>query len=327
MISNQIVSKMVREAFDPKRLHLIILPTEKCNFRCFYCYEDFKIGRMSSTIVQSVKELLNRRASTLKQLEISWFGGEPLLAKDIVLEISNHAHFLSSKHNFTFESNITTNGFFVDDQTLNDLFSAKVRHFQISLDGDKEEHNKTRTLANGSGSFDRIWSNLLGIKFSQLEVKILLRVHFGLSEYKKIVPLIQKINDSFASDKRFEVFFKSIEKLGSQNDKLLPTLSSIEKEKIKTHLKGILKGTVEVSFDKEPYVCYASKPNSLVIRANGQLSKCTVAFNDDINDVGRIDKNGCLKINQENLKKWAIGFKDMNLKSLACPLSILKKQS
>ncbi|HVR98040.1 MAG TPA: radical SAM protein, partial [Thermoanaerobaculia bacterium] len=76
---------------DPRALELIILPTEKCNFRCTYCYEDFAVGRMKPVIVESVKELIRRRAGDLDTLCLSWFGGEPLLARDIVLDVSTFA--------------------------------------------------------------------------------------------------------------------------------------------------------------------------------------------------------------------------------------------
>ena len=50
----------------------------------------------------------------------------------------------------------------------------------------------------------------------------------------------------------------------------------------------------------EQYICYASKPNSLAIRSNGNLNKCTVALNENINSVGSINKDGTLSINEQN---------------------------
>ncbi|HEY0232414.1 MAG TPA: radical SAM protein, partial [Dokdonella sp.] len=69
-----------------------VLPTEKCNFRCTYCYEDFKIGRMQAPVVRGLKRLISNRAPSLRRLSLSWFGGEPLLAKPVVLEVGTHAY-------------------------------------------------------------------------------------------------------------------------------------------------------------------------------------------------------------------------------------------
>ena len=70
-------------------LHLILMTTEQCNFRCTYCYETFARGKMTDETKSGVKALVKERASTLNNLHISWFGGEPLLELGIIEELSN----------------------------------------------------------------------------------------------------------------------------------------------------------------------------------------------------------------------------------------------
>ena len=65
----------IAEALSPRILSLILLPTEKCNFRCTYCYEDFAIGRMQPSVVRGIKALITHRVPHLDRLNISWFGG------------------------------------------------------------------------------------------------------------------------------------------------------------------------------------------------------------------------------------------------------------
>ena len=60
--------------FSNRRLELIVMPTEQCNFRCTYCYEDFRLGRMNSNTIESLRSLLSNRIDKLDQLYISWFG-------------------------------------------------------------------------------------------------------------------------------------------------------------------------------------------------------------------------------------------------------------
>src|SRR5215210_7733029 len=92
-------------------LHLILLPTEQCNFRCVYCYEDFAAGEMARPMVNGVKSLLARRIANLDLLSLSWFGGEPLLAWPIVEEVQSFALELVRDHpRVRLSSNLTTNG-------------------------------------------------------------------------------------------------------------------------------------------------------------------------------------------------------------------------
>src|SRR5690242_7308023 len=90
MAFDQRYARQFANAFSNSNLQLILFPTEQCNFRCTYCYEDFALGRMSDEIISGVKNLIAKRKD-LKHLNIMWFGGEPTAALDIVLDISTFA--------------------------------------------------------------------------------------------------------------------------------------------------------------------------------------------------------------------------------------------
>lgn len=68
-------------------LSLTIMPTEKCNFRCPYCYETFEKGQMSSKDQVALLRYIQKQLRNHTHLHISWFGGEPLLALDTVKHI------------------------------------------------------------------------------------------------------------------------------------------------------------------------------------------------------------------------------------------------
>lgn len=145
-------------AIDNRFFQLTLLPTEKCNFRCSYCYEDYKVGRMSDQTVIAIKKLLENRAKAggLKHLVISWFGGEPLLEKEIVYDVSLLAKKLAKSYGFKYISDMTTNGYFLNGDTIIDLFSSGVLNYQISLDGYQNIHDQTRKTINNRGTFDAI---------------------------------------------------------------------------------------------------------------------------------------------------------------------------
>lgn len=126
------MSIISNEELSLKYFNLYIFPTEKCNFRCTYCYEDFSVGRMGPETIASVKGFINRRCADLDCLKIAWFGGEPLMAKDIVLEISEYAITLLNKYpQLRYEGDMTTNGYLLDYKTITALVDVGVRAFQI----------------------------------------------------------------------------------------------------------------------------------------------------------------------------------------------------
>lgn len=304
---------------------LIILPTEKCNFRCTYCYEDFSVGRMKKETIFGIKALLERRCSDLDYLNISWFGGEPLTAKDIVLDISEHVMALARKYaTLSYVGNMTTNGYLLDYNTTVALADVGVRRYQISLDGPREVHDKSRIRADGGSTYDRIWGNLLAIRDSSAAVSVLLRIHFTVDTFKLLDPLIEDIKREFLHDPRFSFFFKAIERLGGSNDASIKIFSDAEKEEavnlLQTNLFGENIASSQNSSLSDNYVCYASRPNSLVIRSNGDVGKCTVALYDERNKIGSLQMDGTLKLTPGRLAPWLRGIETLDPATLACPL-------
>ncbi|TYP97972.1 uncharacterized protein C7447_103139 [Tenacibaculum adriaticum] len=319
VVSNIERSEIIKDAFDNSRLNLIIFPTEQCNFRCTYCYEDFKIGKMKPELVESIKKLVLKRAPYLNYLEFSWFGGEPLLAYNSIIEILEYTNSLRNKYpNFSSISNITTNAYSLSLERFTKLVSNNVKVFQVSLDGDIMTHNKTRLLKNGRGTFNKIWNNLEVLKETNLEFEIILRIHFHPRNAEQMESLIVKLNSEF-NDERFKFYFKAIEDLGGENSKNIERMSPNKKLEIKKYLEDLVLNQRQIFNLKNSYVCYASKPNSIAIRGDGTLAKCTVALDKGENNIGKLNKDGTLKINSEKLKYWMSGFINWEKNKLACP--------
>lgn len=321
----------VQQAFNPSHLNLILFPTEQCNFRCTYCYEDFEIGRMSSGVVGGVKALLDARIDSLTSLVVSWFGGEPLLAPAIIRTISDH--ILSRAHDaLDYRANITTNGYLLSAERFEELLDCGVRLFQISLDGYGETHDRTRRRADGSGSFDRIWNNLKQIQRNQRQdFAILLRVHFFPDNRADLEDLARALNQQFGGDARFQIYFKDVGKLGGPNDASFATYSSDECHSTKEELDRLIQNQDQVySLDAaQPYVCYAAQANSIAIRADGSLAKCTVALNDSRNHLGRITEDGVLNVDTDKWRLWLAGFSrgQYDWAELACPYDRMQHEA
>lgn len=324
--------KVIYPWVTSRRLHLIILPTEQCNFRCTYCYEDFSIGRMQPPIVTGIKRLLDARSAGLESLAISWFGGEPLVAKSIVLDISRHACELARAHSkIHLQIGITTNGFLLDDRTAHELSGAGVTRYQITLDGPRECHDRTRRHIAVGGSFDRIWENLLRMRTSALDFEVTIRVNVSPDNLGGMDAFIERIRQEFLADRRFTVFFKEVGKWGGPNDDHLRTFTHAEGETIITELlrkahAGFDRHRSPTDQDAELNPCYAARANSLVIRADGRIGKCTVALRDPRNNVGLLRSDGTVAINHARLAPWLRGIDTLDPDALGCPLEALPEE-
>jgi uncharacterized protein len=328
------LAKAAGLALSKDSLQLIIFPTEKCNFRCTYCYEDFSIGRMQPKVQQALKNFILRAAPRLSKLQLNWFGGEPLLVPGIVKDISAYAQQVAMDHGLhSFGGNLTTNGYLLNPSLFRELLQLQQTSYQISLDGYGEGHDVTRKSASGAGTFDVIWSNLLAARGFVEEFSILLRVHVTPTNRDSVARLVDEIAVQFAGDRRFTVLFKAIGNYGGPNSHLIKTIPLAEMVSFIPRLQSVLTaakvsnmsvtGSAESdtgSDDEVPYICYASKPNSFVVRSNGSIGKCTVALYDPRNCVGTLTEDGGIELNR-NVGLWMRGFKDFDLDALGCPLT------
>lgn len=285
-------------------LHLIILPTEDCNFRCVYCYELFKHKKMSPTIRKRVKLFVERRAPELKSLHVSWFGGEPLEAIDVIEELSHSFQ----QHSLNFSASITTNGYNLVPSVARLILDLHIDHFQITLDGPPQEHNKRRKHLTGRGTFERIFQNLLDLKALSDPYMVLIRVNVDRENMRFMPEFVDFLAKNFSDDHRFSICFRAISRWGGPNDSTLPICSDKDRHLISLHElaanKGLRVNLFYYLLQPGGYVCYAAWPYSLVIRADGRINKCTVSLEDEINQVGRILPNGDLILDGEKFSLW-----------------------
>lgn len=314
----------LKAKLNPKSLELILFPTEQCNFRCVYCYEDFSIGAMEERYIKGVKALIAKRLGELNNLTLSWFGGEPLAAKNIIYDISQYAKDLCDEIEVTLDGAITTNGYLLDVECMEKLVILNQKRFQISLDGLEDMHDKTRRLMSGAGTFKRIWSNLEAIAKTNLDFHITLRLHLTLDNLESMRKLAMTIKLKFLSDHRFSVFLKPIENLGGKNSNLIATL---DKEKRAAYLADISNIIDIGKTSTVPSMCYAGRPNSLIIRASGKVQKCTVLLDDDRNTVGHLMENGEVNIVSEKMHIWMAGLVSGDKATIACPATSLYKSA
>jgi uncharacterized protein len=160
--------------YDRSQLALIVAPTLACNMACPYCYEGNKSGKMTPEIVDLIVSFVEKRARALEKLDINWYGGEPLLAMDIIEDLSNRFINLGREKQFTYTSSIVSNGYLLSPEVVDRLVALNVSVCQVTLDGPARLHNLKRPLKNGKDSFRTIVDNL---KYACTKMLISVRIN------------------------------------------------------------------------------------------------------------------------------------------------------
>lgn len=132
-----------------------------CNLRCKYCFAstgDFGTGHRMTMNVETAKKAIDfviARSGKRHNIEVDFFGGEPLMAMDTVKATVDYARSLEKEHNKNFRFTITTNGILLDDETI-DYINENMSNAVLSLDGRPEVNDDMRPTVNGKGSYDVI---------------------------------------------------------------------------------------------------------------------------------------------------------------------------
>lgn len=292
---------------DENIWHLIINPTQDCNFRCWYCYEKHPKGRMNDTTINNIKKLIDNilRNGNLKHFDLSWFGGEPLMYfEEVVYPISSYLLKRSNECGITFSNSITTNGFLLNPSMIKKCVEINLNHYQITLDGNRDTHNKIRNQ-KGEPSFDKILHNTILLAEASKDFSIRLRVNYNTqsiqADFGKILECIpKKLRSQYSI--QFQRIWQTYEKEGNDDDvkKIL--------EKHYCDLKGmgyriVLSGGYSIF---KGLLCYADRTNYANINYDGKLYRCTAQDYNDKTELGYIDNEGNLIWNEKRTQ----GIKD-----------------
>jgi uncharacterized protein len=129
-----------------------------CNLRCEYCFASKSTTDgelMSFETGKTALDFLIANSRNRSNLEVDFFGGEPLLNWDVVKRLVAYARSLEAAHGKNFRFTLTTNGVLLDDEVL-DFCNREFENVVLSLDGRKEVHDRFRKTPGGGGSFDTV---------------------------------------------------------------------------------------------------------------------------------------------------------------------------
>lgn len=131
--------------------------TDNCNLNCKYCYEK-EMHSNRELSFDNIKKIIDREInSKSKESVITFFGGEPLLKKDLIYKTSNYIKNKRSKTKFLF--NMTTNGTLIDDEFVDFFYKSDFISLSFSIDGEKRFHDENRIMKSGKGTYDIVEKN------------------------------------------------------------------------------------------------------------------------------------------------------------------------
>lgn len=131
-----------------------------CNMACKYCFAgkgEYSGDRalMTFEVGKAALDFLIAHSGHRRNLEVDFFGGEPLLAFDVVKQLVAYAREQEKIHNKNFRFTLTTNGVLLDDEVM-EFANKECYNVVLSLDGRKETNDRLRLTRNGKGTYDLI---------------------------------------------------------------------------------------------------------------------------------------------------------------------------
>lgn len=274
------------------RLGLLILPTLNCNFSCEYCFEDKQRGFMSPDVEQSIVGFIKSRVGEIRELKMSWFGGEPLLATKIIDRLAREIIDLCEANNVAYHSDLTTNGYLLNQKNIDWLKEIRVEQIQVTLDGDRETHDQRRKLKNGKPTFDTIISNL---KLAAGHFGISIRVNIDRKNKGKVNNLLPVLVENNLQDKVY-VYYGIVVGITNACRDYEPVCLDVDQ--LSDVMFDLHKDAIDNKYDFVlfPYPlssvggCGAMRPDFFVIDPKGFVHKCLNSAGNEKEAVGHISR-------------------------------------
>lgn len=253
-------------------LNLTIIGT----FACPYCYEDHSLSlKLKCSDYNKLIDYI--RDKNISNIQINLFGGEPLLIIDDLLSFINKLKSL----NINVHGGITTNGYLLTDSVFKNLIASNITTYQITIDGNREIHDRQRCLINKSPTYDIILKNLKGIHNSSIKCNVIIRCN--LYADTNINSFLNDFYLNFRDDNRFSLLLYPVADWGGDlHDQVKTSKIEIIKKYTKLLRDYHIRNAYFNLLLKENTFCDYYLRNSIVILPSMKVGKCTIDFSNFI---------------------------------------------
>ena len=251
---------------------ITINPTLACNMSCWYCYESHKnMPAMSADVKQSVLLLIDKLLADnkLKKLNLSFFGGEPLLYFDkVVVDIISHAKMQCKAFDAKLSIHFTTNAYLLTDNVLKQLEGLDAS-FQITIDGGKQVHDSVRKTKGGEPTYARIVEHIHQTLSRGFSVGV--RFNYTAKSIPSFIDVVKDFSHLQQEQKQLVNF--TFQRVWQDNE---GDASQVEQQV--EHIERAFEQAGLFVNNAKSYIvpyCYADGVNTAVVNYNGDLFKCT----------------------------------------------------
>lgn len=187
--------RMKKTRYNSSTLALTIAPTLKCNFACPYCFEaqGELAGPMSVDVQQYLIDFIRRKAREIRHLKVQWYGGEPLMAMDVVENLNEHIARIVEENKLEYSAQLITNGYLLTPEIAQKMKDWNVKGIQITLDGPPETHDRRRIPPDGAPTFYQILKNIKAAAGSQIPFVIRVNVdQDNIDQCERVLDIIEQ---------------------------------------------------------------------------------------------------------------------------------------
>lgn len=282
------------------RKYLLILNTSlDCNLNCWYCYEShIAKSYMSSNLVQRIlKHIdLKYKIEPFEILELSFFGGEPMINYKAISELLNGIKEQSKINNFKIHLTFTTNGTLISPKFI-ELLTPFSTNFQITIDGSKSMHNSIRKFKKeqDKSSYDCILNGLQLLSNTNADFRFIIRINYDDKVLDHITSLINDL--SFLNKKKSII---SLQKIW-QCDAVQIDISKVFKAIETINSAGFRADIYTLTHKYE--CCYADNLNQAIINYDGKVFKCTARNFAKEEPYGHLNSLGIIEWNTNLIQK------------------------
>lgn len=303
---------IIRQDYEEEIHHsrtreLMIYPTQDCNLKCWYCYENHVRGSIMSAdvqenIIQYVRKLFEE--DDFDAFKLSFFGGEPLIDfNKIAYPISLAIKKMCDDKGTYFSTLFISNATLITESVIDKMKDINP-HFQITLDGNKEKHNTVRIgKKNGFPTYDKIMqsihliANNISNSLSEQKEIIVLRINYDNETLRDITDIIDDIKDI-----NREIIYIHLERVWQ-------TMSQVDAEQVELLIRAMRLFSSEGfyvdvgKFKRKSSACLAEVHGYAIINYDGLVYKCNGRNLTKETSEGRLNEDGDVVWDEERIQK------------------------